>query len=128
MTRGGINSIICDNILRKFDGVKAISREKMRQTGFHVNIDAEWSVVEEHINFLVADRALKEEDAMLSLTSRGLFMLSNADKVGYVAQKIDDVQWKRSERDTRIVVRTTVYVALAVTIVWAVIKLVAIFT
>lgn len=100
----------------------------MRQTGFHVNIDAEWSVVEEHINFLVADRALKEEDAMLSLTSRGLFMLSNADKVGYVAQKIDDVQWKRSERDTRIVVRTTVYVALAVTIVWAVIKLVAIFT
>lgn len=128
MTRGGINSIICDNILRKFDGVKAISRETMRQTGFYLNIDADWAVVEQHIDFLVADRALKEEDAMLSLTNRGSFMLSNAEKVGYVAQKIDDVQWVRSERDTRMIVRATIYVALGVTIIWAVFRLVALLT
>lgn len=125
MARDGINNLICDNILRKFDGHKSISRDKLRDNRWYENIDAEWSVVEKHIDFLIHDRTLKEEDAILSLTNKGWFMLNNTEKVGYVAQKIDDAQWRKSESDTRIFLRTTLYVALGVAIVWTVVRLIA---
>ena len=128
MARDGINNLICDNILRKFDGQKSISREKLRDNQLYANIDADWSVVERHIDFLIHDRTLKEEDAILSLTNKGWFMLNNAEKVGYVAQKIDDAQWRKSESDTRVIVRTTIYVALSVTIIWSLLKIISMLT
>ncbi|HTF20749.1 MAG TPA: hypothetical protein VK658_21900 [Chryseolinea sp.] len=125
MARDSINNIICDNILRKFDGHKSISRAKMRDTKFYSNIDADWEVVERHIDFLIHDRTLKEDDATLSLTNKGWFMLNHAEKVGYVAQKIDDVQWRKSEGDTRTVVRVTIFVAAGVTILWVLLRLIS---
>lgn len=119
MARDGINNLICDNILRVFDGRKSISRALLRETGTYINIDADWQIVERHIEFLLRDRTLKEEDEVLSLTSKGSFMLHNVEKVGYVAQKIDDAQWRSSEHDTRIIVRATVIAALAATMIWA---------
>lgn len=128
MARDGINNIICDNILRKFDGNKAISRARLRENEFYANIDADWEVVERHIEFMLEDRSLKEEDAMLSLTNKGWLMLNNSDKIGYVAQKIEEVQWTRSERDTRVVIRATVLVSLGVTALWVIVKLIYVLT
>ena len=124
MAREGINNLICDNILRRFDGHKSISRGKMRDSKFYANIDADWGVVEHHIDFLIHDRALKEEDAILSLTNKGWFMLNHAEKVGYVAQKIDDVKWRKSERNTRTVARATIFIAVGVSILWVVWRLI----
>jgi hypothetical protein len=124
MARDCINNLICDNILRKFDGHKSISRSKLRDSKIYANIDADWAVVERHIEFMIHDRTLKEEDAILSLTNKGWFMLNNAEKVGYVAQKIDDAQWRRSESDTRTVIRATIFMAIGVSVFWFVLKLI----
>jgi hypothetical protein len=96
----------------------------MRDSKIYANIDADWDVVERHIEFMIHDRTLKEEDAILSLTNKGWFMLNNAEKVGYVAQKIDDAQWRRSESDTRTVVRATIFMAIGVSVFWFVLKLI----
>ena len=126
MARDGINNLICDNILRKFDGHKSISRAKLRDNKLYVNIDVDWEVVERHIDFLINDRTLKEEDAVLSLTNKGWFMMNNSEKVGYVAQKIDEVQWRKSEKDTRVVVRAALFVALGLAFFWGMLELIAI--
>ena len=123
MARDGINNLICDNILRKFDGHKSISREKMRANSFYSNIDDDWTVVERHIEFLIRDRALKEDEDLVSLTNKGWFMMNNAEKVGYVAQKIDEVQWRKSERDGRVVLKIAVFSALGGLIIWSLITL-----
>ncbi|MEJ1240123.1 hypothetical protein WBG78_18425 [Chryseolinea sp. T2] len=123
MARDGINNLICDNILRKFDGHKSITREKMRSDSFYSNIDGDWTVVERHIDFLIRDRALKEDEDIVSLTNKGWFMMNNAEKVGYVAQKIDDVQWRKSERDGRVLLKISAFAVLGVIVIWSLIKL-----
>ena len=124
MARDGINNLICDNILRKFDGHKAIALAKMRESAFYANIDADWEVVERHIRFMIEDRTLKEEEAVLSLTNKGWFMLNHKEKVGYVAQKIEDAQWRKSERDVRMLKRAAIYVALCAGALWAIVRLI----
>jgi len=126
MASDGINNLICDNILRKFGGNKTISRAKMREITFYANIDADWGVVERHIEFMIEDRTLKEDETMLTLTNKGWFMLNHTEKLGYVAQKIEDTQWKKSENDVRIVVRVTIYLALGATALWIIARLIAI--
>ena len=128
MARDGINNLICDNILRKFDGHKSISRAKLRDNKFYANIDVEWEVVERHIEFLIHDRTLKEEDAILSLTNKGWFMMNNSEKVGYVAQKIDEFQWRKSESDTRIALRAAIFVALGLACFWGILELISLLT
>jgi hypothetical protein len=125
MARDGINNLICDNILRKFDGHKSISRGKMRESHFYSNIDGDWMVVERHIEFLIRDRTLKEEDDIISLTNKGWFMMNNAEKVGYVAQTIDEAQWTKSERDGRVFLKIAAFIALGCTLVWSLFKLIA---
>lgn len=100
-----INEIICDNILRKFEGSKSIAREKLQDKSFYGNIDPDYEVVEEHINFLIRDRTLKEDESQVMLTTKGWFILTNSDKVGYVARRIEAVQWEKSERDTKVLIR-----------------------
>ena len=126
MPRDGINNLICDNILRKFDGQKAISRSKMREIAFYANIDADWGVVERHIEFMLEDRTLKEDETVLTLTNKGWFMLNHTEKLGYVAQKIEDAQWKKSESDVRIVIRASIYLALGASALWAIARLITI--
>jgi hypothetical protein len=126
MAKDGINNLICDNILRKFDGQKAISRAKMREISFYANIDADWGVIERHIEFMLEDRTLKEDESMLSLTNKGWFMLNHTEKLGYVAQKIEEAQWRRSESDVRMVIRATIYVALGAAALWAITRLISI--
>ena len=124
MARDGINNLICDNILRKFDGQKAIALTKMRESAFYANIDADWEVVERHIKFMIEDRTLKEDESVLSLTNKGWFMLNHKEKVGYVAQKIEDAQWKKSEHDVRTLKRIAIYVALIAVALWIIARLV----
>jgi len=100
-----VNEIICDNILRKFEDKKSIPREKLRDKSFYQNIDPDYLIVEEHINYLIRDRTLRELDSEICLTTKGWFILTNSDKVGYVARRIEAVQWEKSERDSKLMFR-----------------------
>jgi hypothetical protein len=101
------NEIICDNILRKFDENKCYSHSDVRLRSFYENIDPDYTIVEDHINFLLRDRTLKETQEGLSLTTKGWFLLTNSDRVGYVAQRIDAVKKEQAEKETRAVFRWT---------------------
>ena len=101
------NEIICDNILRKFDGNISYSHTDIRQRTFYEHIDPDYTIVEDHINFLLRDHTLKETQQGLSLTTKGWFVLTNADRVGYVAQRIESVRREQVERETRALFRWT---------------------
>jgi len=101
------NEIICDNILRRFDGNISYSQSDIRHRTFYEHIDPDYTIVEDHINFLLRDRTLKETPQGLSLTTKGWFILTNADRVGYVAQRIESVRREQVERETRALFRWT---------------------
>jgi hypothetical protein len=108
------NEIICDNILRKFEATTAYSHSEVRQKWFYEHIDPDYTVVEDHINFLLRDRTLKETPNGLSLTTKGWFILTNSDRVGYVATRIENVRREQVERETRALFRwTTLIVGFA---------------
>lgn len=113
-----INEIICDNILRKFEGMKTIPREKLRDKSFYENIDPNYEVVEENINFLIRDRTLREDESDIMLTTKGWFILTNSDKVGYVARRIEAAQWEKSERDNKVLIRWATAIAAVVILAW----------
>jgi hypothetical protein len=113
-----INEIICDNILRKFEGKKSIPRAKLRDKAFYENIDPNFEVVEENINFLIRDRTLREDDSDIMLTTKGWFILTNSDKVGYVARRIEAAQWEKSERDNKMLIRWATAVTIVVILGW----------
>ena len=101
------NEIICDNILRKFDGNVSYSQTDIRRQTFYANIDPDCTIVEDHINFLLRDRTLKETPEGFSLTTKGWFILTNADRVGYVAQRIESARREQVDRETRALFRWT---------------------
>jgi hypothetical protein len=101
------NEIICDNILRKFDENTSYSHSDVRLRSFYENIDPDYAVVEDHINFLLRDRTLKETTEGLSLTTKGWFILTNSDRVGYVAQRIEAAKKERAEKETQALFRWT---------------------
>ena len=101
------NEIICDNILRKFDGNISYSQSDIRHQTFYQNIDPDYTIVEDHINFLLRDRTLKETTEGLSLTTKGWFLLTNSDRVGYVAQRIENARREQTERETHALFRWT---------------------
>jgi hypothetical protein len=100
-----INEIICDTILRKFEVNTSIAQENLRDASFYQNIDPDYRVVEDHINFLIADKTLRKIDRTVTLTTKGWFILTNYDKVGYVAQKIESVRRENAERESRLFFR-----------------------
>ena len=104
------NEIICDNILRKFDGNKSVSHSDVRQRSFYEHIDPDYTIVEDHINFLLKDQTLKETSDGLSLTTKGWFILTNSDRVGYVAQRIESARKEQAEKETRALFRLTTMV------------------
>ena len=104
------NEIICDNILRKFDGNISYSHSDIRHQTFYQNIDPDYTIVEDHINFLLSDRTLKETTQGLSLTTKGWFLLTNSDRVGYVAQRIENARREQAERETQELFRWTTVV------------------
>ena len=104
------NEIICDNILRKFDENTNYSHSDVRLRSFYENIDPDYTIVEDHINFLLRDHTLKETPEGLSLTTKGWFILTNSDRVGYVAQRIEAARKEQAEKETRALFRWTTVV------------------
>ena len=119
-----MNEILCDNILRAFEGNQSIEREQVKEGSFYKKLDADSSVVEDHIDFLILDKTLQERGTTISLTTKGWFILTNADKVGYVAQKVESVEREISERETRLMFRWTALCATCVVLSWLAYKLV----
>ena len=78
----------CENLTE----ISAILTSDIRHQTFYQNIDPDYTIVEDHINFLLRDRTLKETTQGLSLTTKGWFLLTNSDRVGYVAQRIENVR------------------------------------
>jgi hypothetical protein len=109
-----INEIVCDNLLRKFEGNKSINREDLKLRSFYENVDPDYAVIEDHINFLITDKTLQEAGSSIRLTTKGWFILTNADKVGYVAQKVESAKREMNERDTRAMFRWTTLLAMLV--------------
>lgn len=104
------NEIICDNILRRFDSKTTWAHADIRQRSFYEHIDPDYTIVEDHINFLLRDNTLKETSDGLSLTTKGWFILTNSDRVGYVAQRIENYRREQVERETRALFRWTTVV------------------
>jgi hypothetical protein len=119
-----MNEILCDNILRKFEGSHAIDRDQLNEQSFYNNLDPDSGVVENHVNFLILDKTLQERGNTISLTTKGWFILTNADKVGYVAQKVENVEREISERETKLMFRWTALCATGVVLSWLVYNLV----
>lgn len=119
-----INEIICDNILRKFEGNKSIPRERLKDRSFYANLDPDYTVVEEHINFLITDKTLQETGTSLSLTTKGWLILTNADKVGYVAQKVEATEREMYEHETRVFFKWVALIASVVVAGWLAYKLI----
>jgi hypothetical protein len=117
-----INEIICDNILRKFEGNKSFDRKYLKQREFYSNIDPDYEVVEDHINFLIRDHTLKDTGTEISLTTKGWFILTNADKVGYVAQRIESAKAEMVDRETRKLFRWVTLVVGCLMLAWLVYK------
>jgi hypothetical protein len=119
-----MNEILCDNILRTFEGNQSIEREQLRMGLFTSNLDPDSTVVEDHVNFLIHDKTLQERGTTISLTTKGWFILTNADKVGYVAQKVESVEREMSERETKLLFRWTALCATCIVLSWVAYKLV----
>jgi len=118
-----INEIICDNILRKFEVNTSIAQENLRDASFYQNIDPDYRVVEDHINFLIADKTLRKIDRTVSLTTKGWFILTNYDKVGYVAQKIESVRKEHAEREARLFFRWSAVICVGLLVVYMILAL-----
>ena len=119
-----INEIICDTILRKFEGTTSIAQESLRQADFYASIDPDYAVVEDHINFLIADHTLRKIDQTISLTTKGWFILTNNDKVGYVAQKIDSVKREMAEKENKFFYRWAMIICSGLLAVWLLFSLI----
>jgi hypothetical protein len=117
-----INEIICDNILRKFEGNKCFNRRDLRQKEFYANIDPDYEVVEDHVNFLIRDHTLQDSGSQISLTTKGWFILTNADKVGYVAQRVESAKQHIVEKETRILFRGITLIVGCLIIAWLIYK------
>jgi hypothetical protein len=125
MEQGEItNEIICDNILRKFEGNFTYAHASIRQRDFYANIDPDYTIVEDHINFLLRDNTLRETDSGLALTTKGWFILTNADRVGYVARRIESVRKEQVERETRALFRWTTVIVGFVLMGWLAYKVI----
>lgn len=118
-----INEIICDTILRKFESTTSIAQESLRQADFYRSIDPDYAVVKEHINFLIADNTLRKIDQTISLTTKGWFMLTNNDKVGYVAQKIDSVKREMAEKESKFFYRWAMIICTGILALWLIFAL-----
>lgn len=118
-----INEIICDTILRKFEGTTCIAQENLRQEEFYSSIDPDYAVVEDHINFLIADNTLKKMGQTISLTTKGWFILTNNDKVGYVAQKIDSAKREMAERENQFFYRWAMIICTGMLALWLIFSL-----
>ncbi len=118
-----INEIICDTILRKFEVNTSIAQENLRDESFYQNIDPDYRVVEDHINFLIADKTLRKIDRTVSLTTKGWFILTNYDKVGYVAQKIESVRRANTERENRLFFRWSSIICAGLLVIYIILAL-----
>ncbi len=118
-----VNEIICDTILRKFEGTTSIAQENLRQEEFYSSIDPDYAVVEDHINFLIADNTLRKIGQTISLTTKGWFILTNNEKVGYVAQKVDSAKREMSERENRFFYRWATIICTSLLALWLVFSL-----
>ncbi len=61
----------------------------IHQKEFYNDIDADYFVIENHLNFLIGDGALQEDklEGLISLSRKGWFMMTNSGTDGYEAKK-----------------------------------------
>jgi hypothetical protein len=96
--------IIFDLILKKFEGNKSFTWEDVHKKEFYEDIDRNYFVVENHLNFLIGDGTIKETndlpvDPYLSLSRKGWFMMTNCKTEGYEAK----MKKERRDKNLKIV-------------------------
>lgn len=80
--------IIFDKILKKFEGNLSFTWDDIHQESFYKDIDSDYFVIENHLNFLIGDGSIKEvvdsnSETYLSLSRKGWFKMTNNITDGY---------------------------------------------
>jgi len=80
--------IIFDKILKKFEGNLSFTWDDIHQESFYKDIDSDYFVIENHLNFLIGDGSIKEVvdsngKTYLSLSRKGWFKMTNNITDGY---------------------------------------------
>ncbi|HEY5823184.1 MAG TPA: hypothetical protein VIT44_02390 [Cyclobacteriaceae bacterium] len=120
------NELICDKILRKFEGNKSFSWEQVHEKSFYESVSPDYFVVENHIKFLIGDNALHEtgtSPTYLSLTPKGWFIMTDSSKFGYVAKRQAELTKENREKSTLTWAKWATIVAIISVIIWAVDKI-----
>jgi hypothetical protein len=94
------NEELFDAILKKFTGDRSFSRDEIRSLTFHQDLNDDYFVVENHLNFLIGEELLKESSdpmPIVSLTRKGWYIMTNPAQAGYVTKR--ELQKKREKRE-----------------------------
>ena len=80
-------AVICDNILRRFQGNGAVRWEGLKKEFAHDM--HQYHVVENNINYLIAEGMVRRHPSLeiLHLTEKGFATLAEIDTLGYVAKE-----------------------------------------
>ncbi len=103
-------SIICDAILKKFDGNTHYTWKLLHEESFYKSINESYFVVENHIKYLLGENILHEnsnnatsaEFVYIQLSSKGWFMMTNIDTEGFVAIERKSKEKERAKDDREI--------------------------
>jgi len=88
---------IFDNILKKFEGNLSFTWDDVHQESFYKDINPDYFVVENHLNFLIGDGSIKEVSGSngqtyLSLSRKGWFKMTNNATDGYYFARKKEVR------------------------------------
>ncbi|MBS1661877.1 MAG: hypothetical protein JST68_12595 [Bacteroidetes bacterium] len=121
------NEELFDAILKKFTGDKSFSRDEIKSTDFYADLNSDYFVVENHLNFLIGQEMLKESNdqpPFVSLTRKGWFVMTNSSSAGYVTQRKEREKKERREKATLLWAALSAIFAAAAIATWLIDKLI----
>jgi predicted transcriptional regulator len=121
------NEELFDAILKKFTGDRSFSRDEIRDSSFYENLNEDYYVVENHLNFLIGQEMLKESNdriPIVSLTRKGWYVMTNPKAAGYVAQRKEREKKNKREKATLIWAALAAIFAAGAILTWVIDKLV----
>jgi len=120
------NDELFDGILKKFVGNKSLSWEAIHAEEFYRDLNSDYFVVENHLNFLIGEGMLKESEEpnpYISLTRKGWYVMTNTEKAGYVAKLGNRLKKEQREKSTLTWAKWATIFAAVTIITWVVDKL-----
>lgn len=120
------NEELFDAILKKFTGNKSFSWDEIHTKNFYYDLNTDYFVVENHLNFLIGQEVLKESSdsvPYVALTRKGWYVMTNPEIAGYVTQRADRILKEKREKATLRWSRWAAIFAAAAIATWIIDKL-----